>query len=283
MKLIAIALLSLMLVAFTPIAMTVSAQSAADQKLQQIKQKATTELDRRIAQLTATQKKLDATVVIKNTTDKAVVLPAEAKTKSEQLVQKYIAQLTQFKQKVQSLTSVVEAQKLAVAIDSQYGLDKAVNAQGAVTKVVETMTGTYDNLKTMSNDLQGQITKLKDCADNSSAAGCGKVGTGAEAKATELQNRLDAATQQMNSVQSVVGAVVALQSDNVATLSTVTAKLGDLSKLVDVTSNGELKSLESLQKSSTAVTSQLTIGYTVAASVQYLLTSISDVTTTFDF
>lgn len=283
MKLIATALLSLMLVAFTPVAMTVNAQSAAEQKLQQMKQKATTELDRRIAQLTATQKKLDTAVAIKNTTDKAVILPAESKTKSEQLVQKYIAQLMQLKQKAQSLTSVAEAQKLAVTIDSQYGLDKAVNAQGAVTKVVETMTGTYDNLKTMSNDLQGQITKLKDCADNSSADGCGKVGTGAEAKAAELQNRLDAATQQMNSVQSVVGAVVALQSDNVATLTTVTARLGDLSKLADVTNNGELKSLESLQKSSTAVTSQLTIGYTVAASVQYLLTSISDVTTTFDF
>lgn len=282
MKLFAAFVVSFTMAVVAPLADVGHAQSVTTAKLQQIKQKAASELDRRMQKLEQAEKNLDSTVTISGSSvaDKIVFAP-ETKSKSKKFIEDYQARLVQLKQKMQSATALTDAQKLATAIDSQYVLDKTVASQGAVTKAIESMTLSYDKLKIMSQDLESQIDKVRECADNSTLDGCSGVGTGAEAKADTADAKLNVAKQQIASVQSLLLTTLTLQKANIDTVGTVTNKLGNLSNLMDVSGNTELKPFEELQSSFKGVTSQATIAYTIAASAQYILAEVATMTDDF--
>ena len=299
---VAVMLLSMLLVAYSPMASYSGAQSVEAAKLQELKQKAIKEIDRRIANLQSTLKKLEVDVHLDNKSASAtangnsasvsanedgvsanVEVKPDTKKKVEDTVKQFIDKLTAMKEKIQNVTTLQEMQSLAKGVDSQYQLDQMANVQGAVTKAVEGLTGVFDKLKTTISDLQSQVTKLKDCAKDANGSGCANLGDVSEGVASSAQSQLDSTSSMMSSIGSILLSVVTMLLSLVTSFSGLLGGLGSLSSLGDVSNLSSLSSLTGLFSSFSAISSQLDIGSGMGGSVSNILSSVSELTGGFNF
>lgn len=194
---LAFAFLSILLVAYAPMVSYSTAQSVQNGKLQELKQKAISEIDRRLEGYKKTLASLEVNVNVSsdslsinasagtNTPSPSatpnsdnqfaaftlgkdgltglLAVPETVQDKVKQFLEKMIQQLTALKDKVMNENSLSDMQGLGQNIDSQFGLGQLTQVQAAVTQAIESMTGVLDNLKTTFNDLKSQITKVKEC------------------------------------------------------------------------------------------------------------------------
>lgn len=297
-------LLSVLLIAYSPMASYSGAQSAEAAQLQKMKQKAIDEINRRIANLNATLKKLEVDVHLDNESASAsangsgnsasvaansdglaahVEVKPDTKNKVKDLTQKFIDKLTAMKEKIQNTTSLQEMQTLAKGVDSQFQLDQLANVQGSVTKAVESMSGVFDKLKTTTADLQSQVTKMKDCAKDKNGTGCVALGDVNESVASSAQSQLDSTSSMMSSIGSILLSVVSMLISLVTSFSGMVGGLGSLSSLGDVSSLGSLGGMGGLLSSFTAISSQLDIGSGMTGSVSNIFSSLSGLTGGFNF
>jgi hypothetical protein len=245
-------LLSMLLVAYAPMASISMAESAADTaKLQALKQKALDELNRRITSYEKTMKSLNVDVDIKNDTstdtnglNTIVKLPAKAQDQSKQFMQTILDELKQLKEKVTGSTSLTEMQGLGNNIDSQFGLDQLTQVQAMATQAIESMTGVFDNLKSAFNGVQSQVTQIKQCASTTTSAStdeCNGVDVAVAADTSaQAQSQLDSLSSIMSTISSVLTSAIALLMTLLTSFTSMSGGLGSLSSL------GNLSSLSSL-------------------------------------
>lgn len=288
-------LASLLLVAYAPMSAIVGAETAAEmQKVQQLKQKAVKELDNRIKALEGTLKKLNSDVRIDNIglsaslndnngRNASVTVSPDTKKKAKELANKYIAELKELKQKVTDTTSLADMQSLAKSIDSQSKLTQGVTVQATVTKAVESMTGVFDKLKKSANGLQSQVTKLKTCAGEESADSCAKLDVKNEQIVAQAQASLDNVKTVLTTIGSILLSVIAIVLSLVTSMASMTGGLGSLSSLGDVSSMGGLGNLGGMLSSFTAVGSQLDLASGLGGNANGLLSSVSSITSLFNF
>lgn len=317
--------LSFLMVAYAPMVSVTNAQAAIDsQKLQQLKTKALEEIERRIANLKETQKNLNVDVQLdkeglnastSGTTGSASVtsnangvnanveVSDELKTKVKDSIKKIIDKLTAMKEKVLDSTKLTDMQAIGKNIDSQAQLDQLTNVQGTVTKAVESLTGVFDKLKSTANDLQGQVTKLKECAEgvksgegsvnvnangssselNASAPGCDDLNVNSDDIANSAQSQLDNIGTIMTTIGSVLASALTLIMGFVSSFSGILGSMGNLGSLGDVSNISSLGNIGGLMSSFTAITSQLDIAGGMSGNAQGLLSSVSSITSAFNF
>lgn len=318
--LIATILLSMLLVAYGPMTSITNAQAAMDsQKLQQLKTKASNEIDRRLKNLQETLKSLNVDVhldkeslsseitgnagtgsasVNKDGANANLEVSSELKDKAKAMIQKIIDKLKSMKEKVTESTQLTDMQSLGKSLDSQFGLDQLSNVQGAVTKSIESLTSVFDKLKSTANDLQSQVSKLKECAtglksgessvnanaNNESAnISCGDLNVDSAEVANSAQSQLDNVGTMMTTISSVLASSIALVMTLVSSLTGILGGLGNLSSLGDVSNLSSLGNLGGLLSSFTAITSQLDIASGMSGNAQGLLGNLSSVTSMFNF
>ncbi|MDB5176520.1 MAG: hypothetical protein JWN75_188 [Candidatus Saccharibacteria bacterium] len=266
-------LLSLLLAAYSPMIAVSHAETAANlQKLKDLKQKEIDELTRRINNLEATQKSLQASVDIDTsgksaatvTTDGSglggyVQLPSTVKDQVKAFNQKIIEELKQLLTKAQSSSSLDEITTIGKNVDAQSSLNDMGNIQGAVTSSIQSLTGVLDNVKTTAGDLQGQITKIKDCTSTTSSnntTGCDQLNTASADTATAAQTQLDSISTIMSTITSVLMSAIALLTTLLTTFTSMSGGLGSLTSLGNISSLGSLSSLGDLS-SLTSLTGSL--------------------------
>lgn len=190
-------LLSMLMAAYTPMASISSAQSAIDNsRLQQLKTKATEEINKRLDSFKKTLASLNVSVEVSksefnanitksdNTNPTAspstvaslvvgesglnatVNFPGDVKEKVKESLQKIIEQLTAMVEKISSTNSLASMESLADNLDAQFGLSQLTNVQAAVTQAIESLTGVFDNLKATAGGLQSQVTQLRQCVQS---------------------------------------------------------------------------------------------------------------------
>ena len=306
-------LLSVLLASYGPMATYSHAQSAATAQLQSLKEKALDELDRRIAKY---QKSLDSlNVDVEITKDVSnvsnddtsvtgttftytedgiagtVALPSDTQGKVKQITQKLIDQLKGLRNKVSNATSLKTMQNMAQNIDAQYDLGKLTDVQATATQAIESMTGVLDGLKTAFNNIQSQVTKLKNCADSgNSGEGC-PSGTASDLNAAAQQDQ-----SQLDNLSSVIGTVSTIVASAITLLVSLVAQymdmlgglgsqggIGNLGNIGNMLSSGQLTSLtkglggiDGLSSSYTAITSQLDIGNFMSGNALGGLMSLSN-------
>ncbi len=305
-------------------ALVTHAQAANNARIQQIKEKATSELDRRIANFEKTLKSLSldsatdsdgtsTTVSSDNGTatgaaskdgvsvsgegaggsvsasvgtsgiDFNIEVSQELKDKIKGYMTKLTDRLKELKDEVKQEDSLAGIQDLAKLIDTQHVLDQVANVQGAVTKSVETMTGIVEQLKTTADDIQGQLTKIRECAtgvasgDGSldiqadkegatatgSAPGCDDFTVSSEEITAQLEEQLSTVNTSISSIATVVTSAVTLLVTLSTNFSDVLSQVGDLDKLTgsltDITKLSSVGNVGGLLTSFNAITSQLDI------------------------
>ncbi len=294
-RVLAAVLLSLLLAVYSPMALTTSAQSAQDSRqLQQLKQKITKELDRRTAELQATLRKLNSDVRIDNIgldaslnslngRNLSVEVSPDTKKKAKELAQKYITQLGELKQKVNDTDTLEEAQEIAKAVDSQSKLTQTVSVQASMTKAVESLTGAFDRMRSSANQLQGQVTKVKSCADGNSGASYCSAANGADAKesAANAQAQLDNAKTIMTTIGSMLASLVAIVLALVMAVVGVTTSLAGGS-LGDASGTQGLGSLTGILSSFTALGSQLDLTGGLTSNASGLLGGVTGIMSMFN-
>lgn len=294
-------LLSLLMVAYGPLVTMTSAQSATNAKITQLKEKAGQEIDRRLTDLKKTLKSLESDIKLENdkindaiatnsggtdTTTK-VELQGTVKTQVRDSLQKMIDKLTVIREKVASASTLSEIEELGKSIDSQFQLDQVTNAQGAVTKSIESLTGVFDKLKTTAKNIQSQVTKVKECTSSESAQtaeGCEKVNNEvAKDTATNAQSQMDNIKTILSTIGTVLMSAITLLATLVLSFSGIAGSLGSLTSLGDVSGNSSLSGLTGIMSSFTAITSQLDIAGGMGGNAQGLLGSLSGLTSGFGF
>jgi hypothetical protein len=254
--------LSLLLAAYSPMVAISHAQTAANvQKLKDLKQKEIDELTRRINDLEKTQKSLEDTVDIDTNGKSAtltsdgsglsgfVQIPKALKDQAKAYNQKIIDELKQLLVKAQSTTSLDDAQAIAKNVDAQAPLAFIGNIQGAVTNAIESLTGALDKVKSTASDLQGQVTKVKDCTSAASAntsTGCEDLNVASADVATSAQEQLNSVSTITSTITSVLMSAIALLTTLMTTFTSMSGGLGGLGSLGNISSLGSLSSLSSL-------------------------------------
>ncbi len=287
---------SLLLVAYAPMSSIAGAQTAAEvQKLQQLKQKAVRELDRRIVELQTSLAKLNTGVQIDNIglsaslnddngRNASVVVTLETKQKAKELVTKYIGELKEIKQKVTDTDNVTDMQALAKSIDSQSKLNQSVSVQARVTKAVESMTSVFDKLKSTAKKLQGQVTDLQSCTKDDTAKYCSMMEQQSnKASVASAQSSLDNIKTILSTVGSMLSSVIAILLSLVSMVVGMTSGLSSMSSLGDVSGNSSLSGLSSILTSFTALASQLDLTGGLSSSASGLLGGVSGITSLFNF
>jgi hypothetical protein len=254
-------LLSILLVAYGPMSSYSYAQSASDGKMQELKQKALTEIDRRIASYKKSLESIKADVsiskddakpngqpingnVITFTYDETgikgtVALPTTLQNKVKQYMETMIKQLESLKEKVNDATTLKKVQGLAQNVDAQFDLDQVTQVQTTVTQSIESMTGVLDNLKSAYNKLQGQVDQIKDCirgaevsasaSSDGSSVSCDDFNTGNPDVVNKAQSDLDRLSMTITTISTIVGSSVTLLSSLVSQYGGTLGELGNLS------------------------------------------------------
>ncbi len=241
--------LSVLLAAYTPMASITHAETAANiAKLQELKKKATDELDRRIAKYekTLANLKVDVSIDKDNATASvsgvkglaSIILPSKLQDQSKQYMQATIDELKVLRDKVKNSDTLETMKGLGKNIDTQYALNQVTDVQAMATQSIESMTGVFDSLLSAFNGLQGQVTKVKDCTTNSND--CGAVTEDKAAVTTSAQSQLDSISTIMTTIMSVLMSAISLLTTLLATFTGLLGGLGDLGSL------GNLGSLSSL-------------------------------------
>lgn len=315
--------LSILLASSGPMASYSYAQSADNAKLQELKEKALSEIERRLEKYQKTFDSLKTDVSIDENTGTAsfeangktadgsvkkctessessepgkisfsgsneglsfdVLLPCGLQDKVKGFLEKIIEQLKSLADKVKSEDSLSGMDSLADNIDSQFGLGQLTEVQAAVTQAIESVTGVLASLKSTHEDLQSQVTHIKDCvaslkdesgtvdsnvnvseggvdASVTGTGGCDGINFTSEDIANDAQGQLDQATNMMSTIQSTVTTVITMLTSLFSSFSSLTGGLGSLGDLGNLGNLGNMTSgsgLESLTGSSGEVSNML--------------------------
>ncbi len=300
MRIVVALLLSVMVALYAPVtAVTHAAENATEVK--ELKAKIDKEIDTRISTLQRTLDSLKVDSVVTATKDAStsvivgksglkamVVFPTDLKAKSKDFLQKITTELTKMKTKTAAASSLSSVQSLANSLDTQSNLAAAANVQAAVMQSVESMTGVFDSLKVTANNLQSQITLLKECVPGSDTAAskdeCQGV-SGSSSTATALQSQLDTIGTMMYSVASTVASSIALLNALLTAFTNMLKSIGGtdgLSNLSNLTSTADVAKLNAsfgdingLLLSYTAIASQIDSASTMSTNIQGLLSTLS--------
>ena len=301
-------LLSMLLIAYSPMAAVGHAETAANlQKLKELKQKEIDELTRRITDLENTQKSLADTVQIDKdgktaaalsttgVTNGFVEVPSTLKNQVKDYNQKIIDELKELRTKAQSTTTLEDAQAIAKNVDTQAPLSFISNIQAAVTNSIESLTGVLDNVKTTAGDLQGQVTKIKDCTSSTGSStdtGCDALSAKNADTATAAQGQIDGINTIISTITSILMSAIPLLLTLLTTFAGMASSLGggagglgsisnlgslsSLSDLGSITSlAGSLGSFSSLLGPLTSIASQLDIGNLMSGNALGSLSSLT--------
>lgn len=308
----ALMLLCAVMVAYAPMASVSTAQSVNNAQLQTLKDKAVSELQRRIDSYKKTMKSMDVNVQLinDNTSTNAnsgntlltqgangltggVALPGGLKDKVKQFMEKVLGGLTALIEKVKSTTSLTDMQSLAKNVDAQYGLDQLTQVTSSVTQATSSTTGVLGNLKSTFNDLQGQVSAMKECETNATSStgasvNCSNFNLSSNGTATEAQSQLDNLSSVTTTISSVLLSVVGLLTTLISSFTSLLGglgsggSLGNLGNLSNMLSGSQLSSLTGssggvagLMSSFTAITSQLDLANGMSGNALNGLSSLS--------
>jgi hypothetical protein len=288
-------LLSVLLTAYSPMASYSQAQTVTNNALQELKQKATAEITRRLADYKKTMESLKVDVHLDSTGSSAnatsangsttttvgkdglstnVAIPSGIQDQVKQFMQKMVEQLTGLLGKVQSTDSLSGMKSLSENIDTQFNVDQLTNVQATVTQAIESMTGVFDKLKTTFSGLQSQVTQLKECesgavSGSGASVACDDLNVSSGDTATQAQSSLDSLSSIMTTIASVLASAVSLLMTLVTSFSGMMGgmgslgslgNLGNLGSMTDLSSlTGSLGSMTGMMSSFSAITSQLDI------------------------
>ncbi len=308
----ALMLLCAVMVAYAPMASVSTAQSVNNAQLQTLKDKAVSELQRRIDSYKKTMNSMDVNVQLinDNTSTNAnsgntlltqgangltggVALPDGLKDKVKQFMEKVLGGLTALIEKVKSTTSLTDMQSLAKNVDAQYGLDQLTQVTSSVTQATSSTTGVLGNLKSTFNDLQGQVSAMKECETNATSStgasvNCSNFNLSSNGTATEAQSQLDNLSSVTTTISSVLLSVVGLLTTLISSFTSLLGglgsggSLGNLGNLSNMLSGSQLSSLTGssggvagLMSSFTAITSQLDLANGMSGNALNGLSSLS--------
>ncbi|MFZ2544573.1 MAG: hypothetical protein WAW80_01215 [Candidatus Saccharimonadales bacterium] len=323
---VAFLMLSLLIAAYTPMAAISSAQSAIDtSKIKELKTKALAAITERIKHFETTLGNLDAEAstspspssaasvtpspspsiaVGASGFDMALNFPDEIKTKAKEFLQKIVEQLKGMKEKVSSASSLESMQSLTSNLDAQSGLSQLTNIQAAVTQSIQSLTGVFDNLKTVGKDLKSQLAQMKSCIKGTEAGAGGDAGaidnSGADTEdckglntsstqvADDAESKLGSIDTILKTIGSVLTSCITLLMSLVSTFTGMiggiggSGGLGNLSNLSSLTSSADISSLTSslggvgsLLTSFTGLSSQLDLTSGLAGSAQGLMGNLT--------
>lgn len=313
------AMMSILLAAYGPMTIYASAQSVTDAKLQDLKQKATDELNRRIEIYKKTLNSLDVEGKVDGGNEQKcmttspsqstvtslsvnsgklkgeVSLPCGLEEKVTSFMQQIVKELTSLLGKVESAKNLSQMQSIGQNVDNQFGLNQLTQVQAAVTQAVGSFSAVFSNLKATYNNLQSQIVKLKDCAQ-----GAKSTSIEADANATDRSvpsaelncqdyklNTSELAVQAQAQLDSLTSAMTTLGSillSAVSLLTTLVAGFGNLAG--DLGNKGSLGNLGNLSNmlspSQLSTLSNLGGGTSGAGSITGLLGSFTAITSQLD-
>lgn len=244
---VAFILLSLLMAAYGPMTITNAESAAETQALMDLKEKATKEINRRIANYEEVLKSLNedksyhqsiVTIINKdgtkttssgldeeNTGDK-LLLPQTIKDKAKDFLQTLTDQLKTLRDKVASTTSLEDMKALAKNIDAQYLITQFADQQAAVAKGINSLSGVYSKVQGIKDKLNNQLDAIKTCGkedSNSSASptpsadaasgdeiniDCDKVNDFLSGKSVDLGGGLQAKMIDIGSILSAIGSIL---------------------------------------------------------------------------
>lgn len=302
------ALLSMLLVAYGPMATYSQAQSTSASNFQTLKTKVLGEIDRRIGNyektitalgvnLTSTDNKDDGSIsgeglngngdTFKFTVDETgihgnIYVGTDLKEKVKGLMQKVVDGLKATQKKVQETKKSDQLGAIANNLDAQYIVNQLTQVQATVTQAADSMTDVISNLKQAYNNLQKRVTLLEQCSNkntqsNSNCAGFKNLN---QESIYSLNGQMKNLGSIIATMGSVVTSVVTLNLSLVSQFTTMTSGLGDLGKLGNVTDLsakiGDTDALNSLTTSFSGILSQLNLVSSMATTAQAGIQSISE-------
>lgn len=197
-------------------------------------------------------------------------IPMNLMDKLKGVNEKAIAKLTEIKQKVKASTAVADVQAAAKEFDQHAQEFAVANVQANVSKAIDSMTKVLDRLQLVSNNLQTQLNKIKQCAAKTNASANASVNGKANASATaSVQGCADFAVS-----ASTADAEAALQAkldqvkSNIQTVRSFLASSINTVAQLNASYKGTVASFQS-------ISSQLDIVANLSTQVQNDLISIS--------
>lgn len=260
--------LSLVLSVYGPMVTYTQAQAVEAGKVQELKDKALGELNRRISNYKKTLESLEVDAKVdksgaktsgsgedlgkfdfklgKNGFEGSVALADGIKDKTKQFLQKIIESLTAMVSKVKEASSLADVQSLTKNIDAQFNLDQLTQVQAAVTQAVDSMTGVLDSLKNSFNGVQSRVTQMKDCVSglksgdtsanvsaskNGVKADCGSLTLDSAETAKNAQGQLDSLSSITTTIASILASAVTLIMSLMTSFTGLAGGLGGLGSL----------------------------------------------------
>lgn len=170
-----------------------------------------------------------------NATDSAIAgsisVPEDLKNKLKAANQKAIDKLEELRTKVEETNKLEDIKAKAQEFDQAFKEIAIANVQATVTKSIDSMTQVLDRLQIAANNLQSQVTKIKEClqsgeidvnasAQNGNASGsinasapeCSELNVAANSgdSAASLQEKLDSAKSTMQTIRSFLSSTISL-------------------------------------------------------------------------
>lgn len=163
-----------------------------------------------------------------------ISVPDTLKDKLKAANQKAIDKLEDLKEKVQEASKLEDLKEKAQEFDQAFKEIAIATVQATVTKSIDSMTQVLDRLQVAANNLESQVTKLKECLQsgefdaeahvedgtvsgsfNASAPGCEDLNVAANSgdNAASLQEKLDSAESTMQTIRSFLSSTIALVSE----------------------------------------------------------------------
>lgn len=168
------------------------------------------------------------------TIEGSLSVPSEIKDKLKAANQKAIDKLEEMKEKVEDANKLEDLQAKAKEFDQAFKEIAIANIQASVTKSIDSMTKVLDRLQVAKENLQSQVTKIKEClqgidVEANAKAGDGTVEGSFSASAPDcedlnvqansgdaaasLQEKLDAAENTMETIRTFLSSTISLVSE----------------------------------------------------------------------
>lgn len=207
------------------------------------------------------------------TLQSALSIPKDLKSKLQAANQKAVDKLNDLKQEVQATASLDDLKEKAKQFDQEFKDIATATIQATVTKAIDSQTQVLDRLQVAENNLQTQITQLKECIQSVSVNASGSVGGGngasgsVNASAPGCTN-LNVDANSGDQGQSLQDALDEIKSSMQTIRSFLSSSISLVSQLKDGNYSGTIKSFS-------GISAQIDIVVTLSSQVQNDLVNLT--------
>ena len=283
---IGVALLSVLLAAYNPMALTSSAEAITESYVKTIKDKVVKELDQRISSLNKDLTKLksksmvtttETTTIGQDSLTSTVALGTDVVSKAVASTESMIKQLTDLKTKATDATTVEQIQKLALAVDGQFLIDTVTGTYNKVMVAISSATAAFGKIKSTQASLKAKVDACTTSVESGTAsADCPGASTSSVSKVSSAKSQMDGLTSIMSTIGSILMTVLPMILSLATSLIGMASSFGGIANLgstSDLSSIGG--GLSNVTQSLTSIVSQLGLSNGLSGNAQSVLGTVT--------